>query len=732
MRTTASTRRPTPAGFVSYVLVLSTGLMLTLLMFFAYRGALLSQSVQAGVNLQLDYAEKEDNVLRSIVAITPNRAIQAMRSGSDVAGVRETLTWNQIFIDSLAEANAGQSLTPEAMEGLGLGGSIGANPGNLSIERPARVFGVEGKETGPWIRAGINHDYGSGFPPALSSSQVVKELDEIYPIISNAKVYGALAATKVGLPVNPYSRHNIINYPKINFGYASPGEPFVAKRNWWSFSMNLAANDAYDDDGEKLLTGMVRPTRDFVLSIYEIPSQLAISASAFTSIGTHSSGDVWENISVEGNVYASRAHVTGGTVLDSLASRRGMELSSGAVIGGQNFIGNPFQPGVREQFEVNAENAATSDAPLADGGFFPLSLPSESGRAAFVPINRGNTFFDRFEEAAGSNSLSPTTWNNYSIGALQCAMQLDIVECESDRNPTPTILRFSYLKNNVRTTNPTLLPQVTGIVSELPDGYVKVADEHESYEFGDEVVDIAYGANGKFYFQTAVKGTVMFDDARFGNPIVGTPKAGYARPAKPFEVKTLKSGKVCIAFYPERLPGFLTRLGADGPGVNNSLVVNVDYKTSLKLRKPEGREQDYGVILEECADLRPFSTGFSLVTNLRLYIGDDFNIVATTPPSGYSPPGDYYPPCSLFAPEKRYGVEADPYALQLAGQVGSLASEDAFTPVHLLDSIGMSGQPINSKLIRAELSQIRHPADLPPITMMNWLVVLEERRREFR
>jgi hypothetical protein len=29
------------------------------------------------------------------------------------------------------------------------------------------------------------------------------------------------------------------------------------------------------------------------------------------------------------------------------------------------------------------------------------------------------------------------------------------------------------------------------------------------------------------------------------------------------------------------------------------------------------------------------------------------------------------------------------------------------------------------------LKPIKHPAELPPITMMNWLVVLEERRKEF-
>jgi hypothetical protein len=33
--------------------------------------------------------------------------------------------------------------------------------------------------------------------------------------------------------------------------------------------------------------------------------------------------------------------------------------------------------------------------------------------------------------------------------------------------------------------------------------------------------------------------------------------------------------------------------------------------------------------------------------------------------------------------------------------------------------------------ITVNLSPLTHPAQLPPITMMNWLGVLEERRKEF-
>jgi hypothetical protein len=181
---------------------------------------------------------------------------------------------------------------------------------------------------------------------------------------------------------------------------------------------------------------------------------------------------------------------------------------------------------------------------------------------------------------------------------------------------------------------------------------------------------------------------------------------------------------------------FLAALNADSTAINNSLAVNVDYTTatgSVNLKKPSipCTDLDYGLILQECADLTTFTKGFSLVTNLRTYIGDDFNIVAGTPPTGYVPAGPYYPPVSLFSPEKRYGVEVDPFAIRLDGQIGSLASDTAANPIRPIDSKTVSGSALSASRITVNLRPIRHPAELPPVTMMNWLLVLEEMRGEF-
>ena len=73
----------------------------------------------------------------------------------------------------------------------------------------------------------------------------------------------------------------------------------------------------------------------------------------------------------------------------------------------------------------------------------------------------------------------------------------------------------------------------------------------------------------------------------------------------------------------------------------------------------------------------------------------------------------------------------DAYGIALKGQIGSLASDTVANPVRPLDSKNMSGTTISSTRITVNLRPILHPAELPPITMMNWLVLLEERKSEY-
>ena len=400
-------------GFVSYIMVLSVGAILTLLTLYAYNRAIGAHKVQSEVQLRIDYDEREDALLRSLVSIVPNRVVRAMQSGSDAnAASRNPLKWQGIMLDALDQAEVRTSVSSALKTSMGVATAVSGNTGDSSYNNYYHMFdGVTGGSEGAYSSPGLNQNLGAGYPVPLSSSNnAVTSKDGTYPIISYHKTHGALAQSGVGLPVADYPQFNILPYPQINFGYARPGDPFVAKRNWWAFEIDMEEHDAV------INTNNSARERKFVFSIYEIPSQLPISASAFMSLGEFGSGEAWGDVNIQGGVFAGRAVVEGETNLDALSSRRGMTLGEDATIGGRSFGENPFLPGERESYQVT------------EGEFYPVSLASESGRVAFVPISRGADFFDRFSVTQETVTVSPTTWNEYSIGALQCAMRLDIVE----------------------------------------------------------------------------------------------------------------------------------------------------------------------------------------------------------------------------------------------------------------------------------------------------------------
>ncbi|KAB2638030.1 MAG: hypothetical protein DVB25_08785, partial [Verrucomicrobia bacterium] len=377
MKTSACQHRP--SGYVSFLLVLTMGALLTLLMVFAYKRASASLAAQTTVQLQVDYGEKEEAILRAIVAITPNRAIRAMQSQSNSSNtVSDPLRWQNIFTEALDLANSRQSISSPLLTALNV--PQVANSGDASLATPNTIFKALGSDVG-YISVGINRSLGSGYPVPLTCNNATDATsDATWPIISSNKVYGSLAQSGIGLPYTTYPNFNILTYPNINFGYASPGQPFVAKRNWWGFSVDLSEPNAAQ-------TGAVLSRRNFVLSIYEIPSQLAISASSFMELGQFANGSAWQNVTIAGSIFAGQAQVDGSTALPALATRRGAALSTSTTVGGQSFTSDPLTPGLREAYL------------LTQGSFFPVSLASESGRAAFIPINRGVDYFDRLTHA---------------------------------------------------------------------------------------------------------------------------------------------------------------------------------------------------------------------------------------------------------------------------------------------------------------------------------------------
>lgn len=740
-----SRKQPGKPGFVSYLLVLSSGVVLLLLMLNAYDRAVHAHAVTSEVQLRTDYAEKEDAVLRSIIAITPNRAMRTMQdgSGANADAANHPLNWTNIFNDALQLANASTSVPSALIEDLELEDHVVGNAGDAGNLDPARIFKALPGGSGTGLcTVGINANLGVGFPPALSkTSGAIDDKDLKFPLISDERVYSTALAnaflsdpdlngdgtTAYGVSMNFFpssdtrSRYNVLKYPDINFAYTTPGEPFVAKRNWWAFSMDLSADDAAE-------TSLFRKKREFVLSIYEIPTQLPISGSDI-AVGTLEDGSAWENIEVDGAVFGDRVSVEGDK-LDQVSARNAISFGQNAEIGGKAFDQNSFKSGKREQYQIDNQGAA-----------MPISLASESGRAAFIPINRGNAFFDRYANPIVSSTVLPSNrWNQYSVGAHQCAMRVEVIGVNDPTLREPTLLRFTY--KGVDPLNSTKFKDVSIVIPALGGVAVTTSPLSAGFEdatgntmdFGGIETHVAFGTSGAFYYKKTT-GVVVFTAEGFGLPS-GTPGTGFYLPASggrsslPFDTDEVDSTppQQCVIIYPERFANYLALLGAPGTAVNHSVVVNVDYsdtgiKNNALAPEPTPKNNEIGLVVYECENLSSFPNGFSIVSSLRTWIGDDFNGVSIAPPAGYSPTGPFYPPTSIYCPEIRYGVSNNVLAISVDGSVHSLASGANSRPVA---ATSRDGTTMGAGDITMNLSRITHPAELPPITMMNWLVVLEE------
>jgi hypothetical protein len=183
----------------------------------------------------------------------------------------------------------------------------------------------------------------------------------------------------------------------------------------------------------------------------------------------------------------------------------------------------------------------------------------------------------------------------------------------------------------------------------------------------------------------------------------------------------------------DRLPDFIATLtDAAGMERNHSIYISpLNSEPTVQAPSNPSVNSDVCVTLRGGEDLTAYTKGFSIVTDLRLYIGETLNSVATTPPadSGLPLGSEYYPPVSLFAPEKRFGESVNiQNPINLRGQLSTLKTStgDTFNPMELMTA---NDSRIESDLLDAELVSIESPAELPPIYLMNWMLTVEEIHR---
>ena len=673
-RNTSQTRFRKSRGYATLAGVAAVSLALISMLTFSLIANMNSFETQAKAQMKQDYSQKEDAILTALLNIVPNKAIGAMKRYS--ANNPEVYTWEAIFEEALSVANAEQSASSSLLTSLSLSDAIIANTGDTQFESadelvlsPAPPYSGERK----LVNGGNWYEYRMLFQPnmypfipaPLMVSQSDYQLDQNYPIVSldkkyvyNYQSYNQIYHKGLFVSSDTYPLYNQLRYPDVKFGYRRPGEKFVAKRNWWTFSLTFGKKD---QDRTKLPP--VKKT--YVLSLYEIPSQVPLSATAFMKLGKFQDGTNWENVTVDGSIYADKVETEGALSVSqgSIAARNSVSLSSETVIDGKTLDNDFDEVGKRE------ERALQSDS-----DFYEASVAGNVGKVAFIPINPGSNFLYPETDGSRDQRISPTGWNYYSRGGSRCAMRLEVWEVASSSDQTPTEIRFSYQDTS-------------------------------------NVLRALHYKRGENWPSESEPGGDTF----------------------PFHVDMLENGRTAIVTYLDRIPAFLDSIdNAADTSLNHSLLVRpAQWRSDVASPSIPSTDDDLAVTLRGGRDMSEYTKGFSVVSNLRLYIGESLNSVAVSPPAGSGIPSgtEYYPPMSLFAPEKRFGESltvTNPIALR--GQLSTLQndSDTAFNPLDLKTA---NDSRINADMLDANLVSITSPAELPPIYMMNWMLTIEEVHR---
>ena len=363
---------------------------------------------------------------------------------------------------------------------------------------------------------------------------------------------------------------------------------------------------------------------------------------------------------------------------------------------------------------AGANDLGTREARFASSGsdFYGMSDAGSSGRVAILPISQGDQFL-RLDGSVAStgDALSDTGWFEYAMGARQCSMLLEIMECSTAANKEniPTKIRFHFIKQDGT--------RDSIILTEPP-----VRNPGDPYP------------------QYAVNGTWENHD----RDLWVNPNGSSDPSIIPFYWENLTNNRPndmslasdpCLTIRMDRMAAFLATIGGagiDGSGLNrnNSIAVWANT-TGAGVIQPAipAIDGQMGFVVRNAEDLSGFAKGFSLVTDHRVYLAGDINQVPIALPAGSGLPGGtlHHPPVSVFAGEKRFGTsDTSVTSVTLAGQVSSMA-DDSGTVVNPLDlQTGTGTTGVNTGTITADLEQVLSPAQLPPVNKMTWIVTIEE------
>jgi hypothetical protein len=535
--------------------------------------------------------------------------------------------------------------------------------------------------------------------------------------------YSALSSAVTKLSAT--KRWGRIYYPNIRFGYKRPGDPnFVARRVWWRIPILYQWQNAQGQTSEPIQDQpgvSPTPTQDqtvaypavtpssaavnqssgatYVLSVYEIPSQLPISGNTNLQIGQNLNGgsswaSSWINFSGSNgtagsttntcSIYANQVQLAGGTY-NSVSAHQQLNITNSATVGGVTFTNSTFDNlGVREQDDLALSTLLTGTAQL---GAAPVSVAGNDGKVLLVPVMPGAQFY----MAAPNNA--PTHWDLYARPYYKCRIRVVISGTNSNLiyNPSANPQINTAANTGAITVTITYLPDTTG----APDQILGFPDS---------------SGTTLTYTQTS-----------------------YYSADSPYSTAS------------DGLPSYMTytSTGAGTSPDQNVLVINISglvnalgnpaqlysiYIGSNPTSEPASpaTASDPAIAITGTSNLTAFTNGLSLVSNQMLYFLDQFNQGPANSPASV--------PASVYAPDIRYGVSGvNPSSVALTGQIaidpepGATPSPTPACPLNFNDG---ADNPIalGSSSNTFSLNEIIDPTKVPPITPLTLLFTIEKER----
>jgi hypothetical protein len=452
---------------------------------------------------------------------------------------------------------------------------------------------------------------------------------------------------------------------------------------------------------------------NYILSVYEIPSQLPITGNANIQLGLNPDGSGWgdtslagSQVNITGSIYGDAVQLNGGTYSGGISSRNQVNVLTSSSIAGENFTDNTYNNlGVREQKDLTRAIGAA-----------PVSVAGDNGKVMLVPLATGNAFY------LPSPNATPTAWDLYSLPYYHCRIRITISGTNSILNYQTAAIQGNA---GVITVQIRYLPDT----AQLPDAVFGVADSAPGWN----TVTYAQVTNATILASnnSASSGylTNQADGITIANFLLYTSTATGAQDCNVLEIDLLQmyatlglNPAQCYSIYigcnPSQTPN------AGNPNFPNIVLKDADDLT--------GSTALLGLLTPG-----PFTNGLSIVTTQRIYLVGGGILQGLLTASGFNTvpwpnpldPSNPYPATSIYAPDVRYGMSNVTPTIAVKGQISvSQATAGSTTAVNPLSFSSGANNTISGAGNSYSLNAISNPRSVPPISRLNLLFTVEKER----